>query len=82
MKQIPNIFTLLNLLLGCMALVCLLQPGITIQADEYALVKEKRHYQKHSCRLIMHRFEITCPSVYADCKALFDAAYEHFAHLQ
>ena len=36
MKQIPNIFTLLNLLLGCMALVCLLQPGITIQADEYA----------------------------------------------
>jgi CDP-diacylglycerol---serine O-phosphatidyltransferase len=36
MKQIPNIFTLLNLLLGCMALICLLQPGITIQADEYA----------------------------------------------
>jgi len=35
MKQIPNIFTLLNLLLGCMAIVCILQPGITISTDEY-----------------------------------------------
>ncbi|RYY45083.1 MAG: CDP-diacylglycerol--serine O-phosphatidyltransferase [Chitinophagaceae bacterium] len=31
MKQIPNIFTLLNLVLGCMAIVCILQNGITIQ---------------------------------------------------
>jgi len=31
MKQIPNIFTLLNLILGCMAIVCILQNGITIQ---------------------------------------------------
>lgn len=35
MKQIPNIFTLLNLLLGCLALVCLLQPGILITGNEY-----------------------------------------------
>ena len=31
MKQIPNIFTLLNLILGCMAIVCILQNGISIQ---------------------------------------------------
>lgn len=35
MKQIPNIFTLLNLLLGCLALVCLLQPGVLITTNEY-----------------------------------------------
>jgi CDP-diacylglycerol--serine O-phosphatidyltransferase len=31
MKQIPNLFTLLNLILGCMAIVCILQNGISIQ---------------------------------------------------
>lgn len=31
MKQIPNIFTLLNLVLGCIAIVCILQNGISIQ---------------------------------------------------
>ncbi|MEX0636108.1 MAG: CDP-diacylglycerol--serine O-phosphatidyltransferase [Ferruginibacter sp.] len=31
MKQIPNIFTLLNLVFGCLAIVCILQNGITIQ---------------------------------------------------
>jgi CDP-diacylglycerol--serine O-phosphatidyltransferase len=31
MKQIPNIFTLLNLVFGCFAIVCILQNGITIQ---------------------------------------------------
>ena len=30
MKQIPNIFTLLNLFFGCIAIVCVLQNGITI----------------------------------------------------
>lgn len=30
MKQIPNIFTLLNLFFGCMAIVCVLQNGIVI----------------------------------------------------
>lgn len=35
MKQIPNFFTLLNLLLGCVAIVFILQPGETIvQLDD------------------------------------------------
>jgi CDP-diacylglycerol--serine O-phosphatidyltransferase len=33
MKQIPNLFTLLNLIFGCMAIVAVLQNGITIQVD-------------------------------------------------
>lgn len=31
MKQIPNLFTLLNLVCGCIAIVCILQNGIAIQ---------------------------------------------------
>lgn len=31
MKQIPNLFTLLNLVFGCFAIVCILQNGIVIQ---------------------------------------------------
>ncbi len=31
MKQIPNLFTLLNLIFGCLAIVVILQNGITIQ---------------------------------------------------
>jgi CDP-diacylglycerol---serine O-phosphatidyltransferase len=30
MKQIPNIFTLLNLVFGCLAIICILQTGETI----------------------------------------------------
>ncbi|ULQ50637.1 CDP-diacylglycerol--serine O-phosphatidyltransferase [Flavihumibacter fluvii] len=40
MKQIPNLFTLLNLVFGCMAIVVILQNGITIgtgPAGEYLL---------------------------------------------
>lgn len=40
MKQIPNLFTLLNLVFGCMAIVVILQNGITIgtgAAGEYLL---------------------------------------------
>ncbi len=48
MKQIPNIFTLLNLVLGCMAIVCILQNGISIQynADgaQYIDIPEKIAY--------------------------------------
>ncbi|HMG68833.1 MAG TPA: CDP-alcohol phosphatidyltransferase family protein [Chitinophagaceae bacterium] len=33
MKQIPNFFTLLNLIFGCMAIVFILQNGIIITAD-------------------------------------------------
>jgi CDP-diacylglycerol--serine O-phosphatidyltransferase len=31
MKQIPNLFTLLNLIFGCLAIVCVLQNGIDVQ---------------------------------------------------
>ncbi len=34
MKQIPNLFTLLNLVFGCCAIVMTLQQGITIASDE------------------------------------------------
>ena len=33
MKQIPNLFTLLNLIFGCLAIVSILQNGITIAVD-------------------------------------------------
>ncbi|HET9429583.1 MAG TPA: CDP-alcohol phosphatidyltransferase family protein, partial [Chitinophagaceae bacterium] len=33
MKQIPNLFTLLNLMFGCIAIVYILQNGIIIFAD-------------------------------------------------
>lgn len=33
MKQIPNLFTLLNLVAGCLAIVCIMQSGLTISAD-------------------------------------------------
>ena len=33
MKQIPNLFTLLNLLFGCLAIVCIMQPGVTYTVD-------------------------------------------------
>jgi CDP-diacylglycerol--serine O-phosphatidyltransferase len=35
MKQIPNMFTLMNLFLGCLALVFILQPGLTVTSGEY-----------------------------------------------
>jgi CDP-diacylglycerol--serine O-phosphatidyltransferase len=34
MKHIPNLFTLLNLVFGCLAIICILQNGITIQYNE------------------------------------------------
>jgi CDP-diacylglycerol--serine O-phosphatidyltransferase len=33
MKQIPNLFTLLNLLFGCFAIICIMQPGIGFTVD-------------------------------------------------
>lgn len=33
MKQIPNLFTLLNLIFGCVAIIAILQNGIVIQYD-------------------------------------------------
>lgn len=34
MKQIPNILTLLNLVFGCLAILSILQPGLTYTTDE------------------------------------------------
>lgn len=33
MKQIPNLFTLLNLLFGCLAIVCIMQSGLILSVD-------------------------------------------------
>ncbi|MCA6452305.1 MAG: CDP-alcohol phosphatidyltransferase family protein, partial [Chitinophagaceae bacterium] len=33
MKQIPNLFTLLNLLAGCLAIVAIMQSGLTLSVD-------------------------------------------------
>lgn len=33
MKQIPNLFTLLNLLFGCLAIVCIMQTGLNLSSD-------------------------------------------------
>jgi CDP-diacylglycerol---serine O-phosphatidyltransferase len=33
MKQIPNLFTLLNLIFGCLAIVFILQPGLSVYTD-------------------------------------------------
>jgi CDP-diacylglycerol--serine O-phosphatidyltransferase len=45
MKHIPNVFTLLNLFFGCIAIVCILQNGITIinsnDGTQYADIPEK-----------------------------------------
>jgi len=37
MKQIPNLFTLLNLVFGCLAIISILQNGITITTDANGL---------------------------------------------
>src|SRR4051812_21098208 len=33
MKQIPNLFTLLNLVFGCLAIVAIMQPGLVVYTD-------------------------------------------------
>lgn len=48
MKQIPNIFTLLNLFAGCLAIVCIMQTGLTISVDgngeNLVVIPEKIYY--------------------------------------
>ena len=34
MKQIPNLFTLLNLVFGCLAIVSVMQNGLTLSMDD------------------------------------------------
>jgi CDP-diacylglycerol---serine O-phosphatidyltransferase len=45
MKHIPNLFTLLNLFFGCIAVICILQNGITIiysaEGTQYADIPER-----------------------------------------
>ncbi len=45
MKHLPNLFTLLNLVFGCLAIVCILQNGITIvysaEGTQYVDIPEK-----------------------------------------
>ncbi len=45
MKHIPNLFTLLNLFFGCVAVICILQNGITIiysaEGTQYADIPER-----------------------------------------
>jgi CDP-diacylglycerol--serine O-phosphatidyltransferase len=45
MKQIPNLFTLLNLFFGCIAIICILQNGITIvytaEGNQFADIPER-----------------------------------------
>lgn len=41
MKQIPNIFTLFNLVFGCMAIICILQPGESVAySDGMAVIPQ------------------------------------------
>jgi CDP-diacylglycerol--serine O-phosphatidyltransferase len=61
MKQIPNLFTLLNLVFGCLAIIAVLQPGLTIYTDvsgnmEYVNIPER----------------IYLASVFIGCAALID----------
>ncbi|MEN9599459.1 MAG: hypothetical protein RL596_1778, partial [Bacteroidota bacterium] len=45
LKQIPNIFTLANLFLGCIAIVYILQPGLTLtvsaEGDNLVVLPER-----------------------------------------
>src|SRR5450432_2161230 len=45
MKHLPNIFTLLNLFFGCIAIICILQNGITIvnnpDGSQYMAIPER-----------------------------------------
>ena len=46
-RQIPNLFTLLNLVFGCLAIVCILQTGLTMSTDtggENIIVLPERIY--------------------------------------
>jgi CDP-diacylglycerol--serine O-phosphatidyltransferase len=42
MKQIPNLFTLCNLFCGCMAIVFILQPDVSLNEDQNALLMNSR----------------------------------------
>ena len=60
MKQIPNILTLLNLVFGCLAIIAVLQPGLTTTTDETGV------------SLIVLPEQIVWASVFIGCAALID----------
>lgn len=60
MKQIPNVFTLLNLFFGCIAIVYILQNGLTITSDDTG-----------SAFVIMPE-KIIMASVFIGCAAVID----------
>ncbi len=61
MKQIPNLFTLLNLVFGCFAIVCILQAGLSFTVDENT-----------GQNLIVVPEKIYWASVFIGCAALID----------
>lgn len=60
MKQIPNLFTLLNLVFGCLAIVSILQNGLTTGIDEAG------------GSLVVLPENIVLASVYIGCAAVID----------
>jgi CDP-diacylglycerol--serine O-phosphatidyltransferase len=60
MKQIPNIFTLLNLVFGCLAIICILQNGLAIATDE------------NGSSLVVLPEKIFLASVFIGCAAVID----------
>jgi CDP-diacylglycerol--serine O-phosphatidyltransferase len=59
MKQIPNLFTLLNLVFGCLAIVAILQPGLTIYTD----TSENMQYVNIPERIYLGSLFIGCAAV-------------------
>jgi CDP-diacylglycerol--serine O-phosphatidyltransferase len=60
MKQVPNLFTLLNLVFGCLAIVCILQNGLTLSVDE------------NGSALVIMPEKIFMASVFIGCAAIID----------
>jgi len=61
MKQLPNLITLLNLVFGCLAIVCILQPGENIA-----------YLDENSALLINLPAKLAWGSVFVGCAALVD----------
>jgi CDP-diacylglycerol---serine O-phosphatidyltransferase len=61
MKQIPNLFTLLNLVFGCLAIVCILQTGLTFSVDD-----------NNGQNLIVIPEKIYWASIFIGCAAVVD----------
>lgn len=60
MKQIPNILTLMNLVFGCLAIVAVLQPGLTTSQDDAGL------------SLVILPQNMVWASVFIGCAAVID----------